>query len=235
MGGPSRLGAEEPAAGADFVDAGIIGGPPRKGAGGPAFYASGPNADKFAALRTHGLDVRVMAAPVGAASGLKMSYGGITKGCTAIGSAMILAATRAGAAEGLRNELGDSQPQLTPWFEKQIPGMYAKAYRWVDEMREVADFASHDPAVAALYRAMADFYQGLADDEAGPKNEVSALATFLASKPKPVGARRRLTYKEMMARAEKAVTTLSPAEAITLRANSFDCSTTNSLFISSND
>ena len=44
----------------------------------------------------------------------------------------------------------------------------------------------------------------------------TALATFLASKPNPVGARRRLTYKEMMARAEKAVTTLSPAEAITL-------------------
>ena len=47
--------------------------------------------------------------------------------------------------------------------------------------------------------------------------EVGALAAFLAKKPQPIGEKKkqRLTYKEMMARAEKAVTTLTPAEAMT--------------------
>src|SRR5438874_179802 len=42
--------------GCPFVDAGIIGGPPKPKEGpGPAFYASGPDAPRFAALREHGL------------------------------------------------------------------------------------------------------------------------------------------------------------------------------------
>ncbi len=204
------------AAGADFVDAGIIGAPPKKGVEGPAYYCSGAAAPKFAALRAHGLDVRVLDAPVGAASGLKMSYGGITKGCTAIGSAMLLAASRSGAAEGLRNELAASQPGLTPWFEKQIPGMYQKAYRWVAEMEEVGDFAGEDAATAAIYRAIAQFYEAMAADEAGPKKDVGALEAFLARKPAPVGPARKTGYKAMMAKASRAVTTLTPKEAMTL-------------------
>ncbi len=204
------------ATGAEFVDAGIIGGPPRKGVAGPSFYASGGAAKKFAALISHGLDVRVLDAPAGAASGLKMSYGGITKGCTAIGSAMFLAASRSGAAEGLRNELADSQSALTPWFERQVPGMYQKAYRWVAEMREIAEFAGEDAATAALYEAIAQFYQRLAEDEAGPKLEIGALRKFLARKPEPVGGKRKVGYKEMMAKANAAVTTLTPQEAIGL-------------------
>src|SRR5262249_14847745 len=89
-------------AGCPFVDAGIIGGPPKPGAAGPAFYASGKAAQRFAGLTQFGLDVRVLDGPVGAASALKMSYAGITKGLTALGSAMLLAATRAGAADALR-------------------------------------------------------------------------------------------------------------------------------------
>ena len=202
--------------GAGFVDAGIIGGPPRRGGDGPAFYSSGAQAHRFAALTQYGLDVRVLDAPIGAASGLKMSYGGITKGCTAIASAMMLAASRAGAARGLRDELADSQPALTPWFERQIPGMYQKAYRWVAEMREIAEFAGEDAATAALYEAIAQFYERLAADDAGSKKEVGALQAFLAQKPQPVSARRRVGYKEMLAKANNAVTTLSPSEAMSL-------------------
>src|SRR6266705_1709011 len=85
---------EAAAAGAPFVDAGIIGGPPKPGGKGPAFYASGADAPRFAALRDHGLDVRVLDGAIGAASGLKMSYAGITKGFTAIGTASLPKASR---------------------------------------------------------------------------------------------------------------------------------------------
>ncbi len=209
-----QIGAVISAAGAVFADAGIIGGPPREGAAGPVFYACGEGAARLAALNGFGLDARVMEAPAGAASALKMAYGGITKGCTAIGSAMMLAAMRAGAGEALRDELADSQPLLTPWLERQVPGMFSKAHRWVAEMREVAEFAGGDAEAAALYEAIADLYGRIAADEAGPRAEIGALQDFLARKPAPPP--RVLGYKEMLARANAAVTTLTPQQAIAL-------------------
>src|SRR5437762_3934117 len=84
--------------GAAFVDAGIIGGPPRPGYS-PAIYASGPAVGQSAVLRGCGLDWRVIDGPIGAAPGLKVSYAGVTKGITALGSATILGAARLGLAQ----------------------------------------------------------------------------------------------------------------------------------------
>ncbi len=56
-------------------------------------------------LRDYGLDIRVLDGAMSAASALKMSYAGITKGTQAIGAAMMLAATRAGSADELFAEL----------------------------------------------------------------------------------------------------------------------------------
>src|SRR5437588_9946816 len=50
--------------GAPFVDAGIIGSPPKPGDVGPRFYASGPAAPRFAQLKEFGLDVRVLNGPL---------------------------------------------------------------------------------------------------------------------------------------------------------------------------
>ena len=165
--------------GARFADAGIIGGPPREGEPGPVFYACGPGADGVAALAGFGLRVNTLDGPVGAASGLKMSYAGITKGITALGAAMILAATRFGAAEHLRGELAASQAPLLARFGRAIPDMYSKAYRWVAEMQEIADFAEEDPAARALYQAMADFYAHLAAENAAGGASIAALDAFL--------------------------------------------------------
>ena len=147
-----RIGALLDGHGLRVVDAGIIGGPPREGYAGPVVYASGAAAPVLAALLAgRGLDLRVVEGPVGAASALKMSYAGITKGLVAIASAMMLAATRAGAADALRAELAASQPALTAWFARMVPSMYDKAYRWAGEMQEIADFTRDDPGAAAIY------------------------------------------------------------------------------------
>ncbi len=164
---------------APFADGGIIGGPPKAGYEGPAFYCSGPAAEYVSVLSDHGLDIRIMDGPVGAASALKMSYAGITKGLTALSSMMMLAATRAGADRGLASEVAESQPDLTAWFQRQTPGMYAKAYRWVAEMREIADFVRDDPAAAKLFEAAAEFYERMAADHAGDQRESAALSAFL--------------------------------------------------------
>ncbi|MCB4820658.1 NAD(P)-dependent oxidoreductase [Roseicella aerolata] len=163
--------------GAAFVDGGISGGPPREDGYTPALYVSGEEAERLAPLREHGLDVRVTPGPIGAASALKMSYAGITKGLVALSSAMMLAATRAGAAEGLRAELERSQPQLLAWFRRMVPPMPDKAYRWVGEMEEIADFTG--PEAAAIYQAIARFYEDMAADQAGPREKAATLSRFL--------------------------------------------------------
>ena len=165
-------------AGTPFVDAGIIGGPPRPGAAGPVFYLSGAEAAEVAALGQFGLTCKVLDGPVGAASALKMSYGGITKGLTALGSMMILAAARAGAADTLRRELAESQPMLLAWFERQIPSMFAKASRWVAEMEEIAEFVGQDAAAQEVFIGNAHFYERMAADFAGAKTESGQLDLF---------------------------------------------------------
>jgi putative dehydrogenase len=170
-----------------FVDAGIIGSPPKppetgqsKIAGSPRFYASGPAAPRFATLRDCGLDVRVLAGALSAASALKMSYAGITKGTQAIGAAMMLAATRAGSAAALFDELQASQKELFPWLKRSLSQMPPKAYRWVAEMHEIAGFVGDDPTARELYEGAADFYEKFAENfENGDKKDAAALAAFL--------------------------------------------------------
>jgi L-threonate 2-dehydrogenase len=175
----ARIAAVIAATGCDFVDGGIIGGPPRPGTKGPVFYASGEAAPDLAVLKRHGLDVQVLDGPVGAASALKMSYAGITKGLTALASAMLLAASRAGAAEALAHELATSQPVLLDIFRRSIPGMYPKAYRWVAEMEEISAFVAEDPGAAQIFAGAAQLYERLAQDVAGEGRETAALSDFL--------------------------------------------------------
>ena len=175
-----RVAAALAPAGCPFVDAGIIGSPPKPGDAGPRFYASGPAAPRFANLRDRGLDIRVLKGAPSAASALKMSYAGITKGTQAIGAAMMLAAVRAGSADDLLAELEGSQKQLFPWLKRSLAQMPPKAYRWVAEMQEIAGFVGDDPGARDLYRGAAEFYERFAEDfETGERKEASALDKFL--------------------------------------------------------
>jgi L-threonate 2-dehydrogenase len=166
--------------GAGFADGGIIGGPPAPGGAGPVLYLAGPEAARLGVLGDLGLRIRVLDGPVGAASALKMSYAGITKGLTGLAAAMILGASRNGAAPALHAELAASQPQLLARFEKGLPDMYAKAYRWVAEMREIADFLGPDDPARLIYEGMAGLYERLAADVAGETRDIAALEAFLA-------------------------------------------------------
>jgi putative dehydrogenase len=177
-----RIGEIIAPTGADFVDGGIIGGPPRPGYS-PTIYASGPTSRQTAVLRDRGIDWRVIDGPVGAASALKMSYAGITKGTTAIASAMLLGAARFGCGEALIAELTESQPEMLARFRQGIPRMYDKAYRWVAEMEEISDFLEQNPPSHDIYAAIARLYGYLAAAEAekepGPDNAVHTLDRVL--------------------------------------------------------
>jgi L-threonate 2-dehydrogenase len=164
--------------GATFVDAGIIGPPPDPDSTRTRLYLSGPEASRVAVLASYGLSTPIQPGPVGAASAMKMSYAGITKGFTALGAAMMLAASRAGTADALIAEMGVSQQALLKWLTTQMPRMPSKAYRWVAEMEEIADFIGQDRPGAGFYLAAADLYQKIAADFDGPKDEVAALTAF---------------------------------------------------------
>ncbi|SEQ52831.1 3-hydroxyisobutyrate dehydrogenase [Faunimonas pinastri] len=170
-----RIGGIVASAGCPFVDVGIIGGPPKDNSSGPAFYASGEAARRLEALRDLGIDIRVLPKPVGAASALKMSYSGITKGLTALGAAMMLAAHEAGVAEDLTSELDESQPVLADWLKRQVPRMYGKAYRWDGEMEEIASFAGRERGSGIIYTGAARLYREIAEDLRGEREQIAAL------------------------------------------------------------
>ena len=163
-----------------FIDAGIIGGPPRGGGKGtgPRFYASGENAHELTRLRDFGLDVVVVDGGIGAASALKMSYAGLTKGLIAVGAAMFGAASRAGLASLLREELARSQPQLLAMLTAMIPRMYSKAYRWVSEMEQIAEFVGGDETGGKIYVGAARLYEQLAADFEKSRDTADSIAAL---------------------------------------------------------
>ncbi len=122
-------------AGGGFVDAGIIGGPPRKGYS-PHIPCSGPDTAIFEALRDHALDIRVVGQEVGQASGLKMVYAASTKGTTALWTELLTAARLLGLEDALRAELGENATFVSQ--QRTITMMPNRARRWVGEMEEIA-------------------------------------------------------------------------------------------------
>jgi len=165
--------------GAPFADAGIIGPPPKPGSNNTKIYASGPAAGELTRLNDHGLIVRVLNGPLTAASALKMSYAGVTKGLTALGAAMMLAATRGGSAEALQAELAESQPALLGFLSRQVPNMYAKAYRFVDELDEISEFVGKDHPESEMLAAAARLYESIAEDFEGDRQDIAVLDAFL--------------------------------------------------------
>ena len=163
-----------------FGDASIIGPSPKTGGTSPRFYMSGPVREEADLLHLFGLDTRVLSDALGDASALKMAYAGINKGFQAIGAAMALGAVRNGAAESLVAELKHSQPELYAWLSKVLPAMYSKAYRWNDEMREIAKFLEPERGAVGMLTGAADLYNHIAAEfREGTRSEIiSALDRF---------------------------------------------------------
>jgi 3-hydroxyisobutyrate dehydrogenase-like beta-hydroxyacid dehydrogenase len=156
-----KIGRSIEAAGGTFVDAGIIGRPPRSGETGTRFYVSGPHAVELEVLREHGLDVRTVGLEIGQASGLKMCYASVTKGLTALAAQQQAVAATLGLSAPLRQELELSQPGLLAWMIKMVPDLPPKAARWVGEMEEVATTFQSVGVPPTMMSGAAEFF-GLA-------------------------------------------------------------------------
>jgi 3-hydroxyisobutyrate dehydrogenase-like beta-hydroxyacid dehydrogenase len=175
------------AAGGTVADVGIIGPPPRRP--GTRFYASGPGAEAFAALRGHGLDVRLVGAEIGQASGLKMCYGALTKGLQALATELLVAARLMGLEETLRDEQEHSMAAVMGWLEGQMPMMPPKAHRWVGEMEEIAATFAALGMTPDILQGAADIYRMVADtpigrespEERDPNRDLDGVIAALAA------------------------------------------------------
>lgn len=157
-----KLGEIITAAGGTFVDASIIGPPPRT-PGATRFYASGPNLDIFSELNNYGLDVRALGEEIGLASAIKMCYASLTKGLTALCTELLTAASVLGVSEALTAEFQLSQSALFERMEKGLPGMPPKARRWIGEMEEISATFAHVGLTPNILTGAADMYRFVGD------------------------------------------------------------------------
>ena len=168
-------------AGARFVDGGIIG-PANRKPGAARIYLSGPDAPAVARLLEKGpVDPKVLSGPVGAASALKIAYGGWNKGSQAMLMAIRAFATAEGVDEALLAEWKISQPDVVARSDRAVNDNARKAWRFVGEMEEDARALAAVGLPGGFHEAAGDLYQRLAayKDTPTPPSVAEALATLL--------------------------------------------------------
>jgi 3-hydroxyisobutyrate dehydrogenase-like beta-hydroxyacid dehydrogenase len=151
------IGDEIAAAGGQFIDASIVGGPPRGGSS-PRFYASGPDTSAFETLGGYGLHVVVLGEQIGQASAIKMCYAALTKGSAALMIELLTAARALGVSDALAQEFAKSQSAM--WARMQrLPGVPMKSRRWVGEMEEIAKCFAGVGMTPRILTGAADMYR----------------------------------------------------------------------------
>ena len=167
-------------AGAGFVDAGIVGPPPRSNSHATRFYMSGQGAEDLTWLNDAGLDVRVIGDTIGAASALKMCYAALNKGTIALMTAIAVMSTRFSVADAFHDELALSQDAALRRMQQQVPAMIPKAHRWIGEMEEIAKTFGSAGLSPEIFQGIADIYRLVADH---PIAATSTEAWRLSGRP----------------------------------------------------
>ncbi len=132
-----EAGAHVTAAGANFIDAGIIGLAPNKSKN-TRFYVSGPDTAPMMALNGKGFEVISLGETIGQASAMKMVYAALTKGSWTLWTSLLLTAERNNLLAPLIAEFEHSQPANLKAMQGKVPFLPADSARWVGEMEEIA-------------------------------------------------------------------------------------------------
>ena len=157
-----KVGEIMTAAGATYIDGGIVGPPPRK-PGVTRLYLSGAGAHEVADMLNGGLLQAIpLDGPIGAASAVKMAYAGWNKTQQALLMAVRAYAMREGVEEALLREWAISQPELPKRSESAVTGTARKAWRFVGEMEELAAAFAAAGVPGQFHDAGAEVYRRLA-------------------------------------------------------------------------
>ena len=148
-------------AGGRFLDAGIIGPPPRGGAK-TSLYVSGPGAAELRQLAGPQLAVQVVSARIGDASALKMCSAALTKGTQALWLEVLYAARNLGVEDWLEREVQGSRAPIYQWVLGQLPILPSKAYRWVPEMHEISSTLATAGMTPRVFEGIADICEFVA-------------------------------------------------------------------------
>lgn len=159
-----RIGEAIEAAGASFVDGGIIGGPAWE-PNTTWLYLSGKHASMAATCFVAGpLETQVIGEEIGKASAIKMCYAAYTKGTTALLSAILAAAEQLDVREALYEQWSRDFSDLSEQANRRTQRVTAKAWRFAGEMEEIATTfravgipGEFHEGAAVIYRRMAHF------------------------------------------------------------------------------
>jgi 3-hydroxyisobutyrate dehydrogenase-like beta-hydroxyacid dehydrogenase len=176
-----EIGRVVEAAGARFVDGGIIG-PANRKPGAARIYLAGPGAGEIAALFAAGpVEGIALDAPAGAASALKAAYAGWNKGSQALLASIRAFAVAEGVDAALLAEWKVSMPEVPARSERAVADNARKAWRFVGEMHEIAAALEAAGLPAGFHRAAAEIYDRLAvyKDVAAPPPVEDAAARLL--------------------------------------------------------
>ncbi len=158
VGTAEEVAAIVTAAGAAYVDGGIIG-PPPEVAGHTRLYLSGPQANEVRPLFSRSrLDARIAEGPLYAASAVKMAYAAWTKGSSALLLAARALARAGGVERTLIAEWQLSQKALGDQSERSASAAASKGWRWVAEMEEIAASMAAAGLPSGFHEAAADIY-----------------------------------------------------------------------------
>ncbi|HYJ66522.1 MAG TPA: DUF1932 domain-containing protein [Nocardioidaceae bacterium] len=147
------------AAGATYVDGGIVGSPPVE-ADTTRLYLSGPHADAVAALFADTVvEAVVVDDRIGSASAVKMTYAAWTKGTQAMLLAIDAVARHEGVDAVLRREWARSLPDLDERVTRATAAADRKGWRWVGEMEEIAKTFGAAGAPSGFHEAAAEVYR----------------------------------------------------------------------------
>ena len=148
------------AAGATYVDGGIVGGPPAGGPPRTSLYLSGAGAGRVAAcFPAEALHAVVLSDRIGAASALKMCYAANTKGTSALFAAILALAEHEGVRDALERQWGE---KLTAAAHRRATDNALKAWRFEGEMREISETFAEAGLPGGFHAAAAEIYERLA-------------------------------------------------------------------------
>lgn len=174
-----RIGTRLTSQGAAFVDACIIG-PPATARGQTWLYASGEKAAAASPLFSGGpLEFEVLDGPVGHASALKMCFAAHSKGSIALLAAVVSAAEGLGVRTALERQWTRNGPSAEK-VAASIRNAAPKAWRFVAEMREIAETFTSAGVPAGFPAAAGEIYRKLERFKGRREAELSEVLDRLA-------------------------------------------------------
>ena len=168
-------------AGASFVDGGIIGAPVKQ-AGTTRLYLSGTRAPEIAEIFSKSmLSAKAIGPSPGAASALKVVYAAWTKCTDGLVLAIRALATIEGVDQALSDEWNISQPDLMRKSTRAAAVAAPKAWRYVGEMKEIAESFQAAGLTPGFHDAAADIWGRLAPfkDRTDPPPTLEAVIDAL--------------------------------------------------------